>query len=62
MATLLAAAQLVCESSPVRLSDAQMSALDGLATLSETTHNKMLPSWREASWTQLDIAGYRQTK
>lgn len=29
------------------LSDAQMSALDGLATLSETTHNKMLPSWRE---------------
>ena len=57
-----AAAQLVCESSPVRLSDAQMSALDGLATLSETTHNKMLPSWREASWTQLDIAGYSQTK
>lgn len=29
------------------LSDAQMSALDGLATLSETTHDKMLPSWRE---------------
>jgi len=29
------------------LSDAQMSALDGLATLSETTHDKMLPLWRE---------------
>ena len=41
--------------SPVRLSDAQMSALDGLATLSETTHEKMLPSWREAN----GIAGAR---
>eukprot|EP00438_Fugacium_kawagutii_P013843 Skav219984 [mRNA] locus=scaffold137:139177:152491:- [translate_table: standard] len=28
--------------------DVQMSALDGLATLSETTHDKILPSWTQA--------------